>query len=266
MSKLSRKNRSKKTDQLHEESLSIKDGVDELEQEGDGDYVTKAYVCEMMKMQESLFRNLFDSLLTNVNSRIDGVIKDLAELKSSLQFTQKDVEDLKPVTEQMTKIGKELGEVQAQVDFHCDKMEYLENQSRRNNIRIDGIPEEPDETWEDTESKAKVALESKLNLPFKVEIERAHRTGKVNRRSDDNASSTRPRTVICRLVSWKQKDPILKAARIVKPDGMFVNEDLAAETLQRRKDELPKLKQAKQAGKIAYFVLDKLIIKDRPSI
>ena len=51
---------------------------------------------------------------------------------------------------------------------------------------------------------------------------------------------------------------------------MFVNEDLAAETLQRRKDELPKLKgkakQAKQAGKIAYFVLDKLIIKDRPSI
>ena len=187
-------------------------------------------------------------MLTNViNSRIDGVIKDLAELKSSLQFAQKDVEDLKPVTEQMTKIGKELGEVQAQVDFHCDKMEYLENQSRRNNIRIDGIPEEPDETWEDTESKAKVALESKLNLPFKVEIEQAHRTGKVNRRSDDNASSTRPRTVICRLVSWKQKDPILKAARIVKPEGMFVNEDLAAETLQRRKDQLPKLKQAKQA-------------------
>ena len=186
MSKPSRKNRSKKTDQLHEESLSIKDGVDELEQEGDGDYVTKAYVCEMMKMQESLFRNLFDSLLTNVNSRIDGVIKDLAELKSSLQFTQKDVEDLKPVTEQMTKSGKELGEVQAQVDFHCDKMEYLENQSRRNNIRIDGIPEEPNETWEDTESKAKVALESKLNLPFKVEIERTHRTGKVIWRSDNN--------------------------------------------------------------------------------
>ena len=104
MSKPSRKNRSKKTDQVHEESLSIKDGVGELEQEGDGDYVTKEFVCEMMKMQESLFRNLFDSLLTNVNSRIDGT------------------------------------------------------------------PEEPDETWEDTESQAKGALESKVNLPFKVEI------------------------------------------------------------------------------------------------
>ena len=40
MSKPSHKNRSKKTDQLHKESLTIKDGVDELEQ-GDGDYVTK---------------------------------------------------------------------------------------------------------------------------------------------------------------------------------------------------------------------------------
>ena len=61
-----------------------------------------------------------------------------------------------------------------------------------------------------------------------METERAHRTGKVNRHSDDNASSTRPRTVNCRLVIWKQKDPMLKAARIVKPEGMFVNEDLAA--------------------------------------
>ena len=103
MSEPSRKNK-QKTDQVHEESLVIKDGVDELEQEGDGDYVTKEYVYEMMKIQESLFRHLFDSLFTNVNSRIDGVAKDLAELNSSLQFTQKDVEDLKPVTKQMTKI------------------------------------------------------------------------------------------------------------------------------------------------------------------
>ena len=55
MSKPSRKNRSKKSDQVHEESHTIKDGVDELEQEGDGNYVTKEYVCEMLKRQESLY-------------------------------------------------------------------------------------------------------------------------------------------------------------------------------------------------------------------
>lgn len=63
----------------------------------------------------------------------------------------------------MSKIEKEIG-VEAQVDNYCDKMEYFENQSRRNNIRIDGIPDQRDETWEETERKAKVALESNLNV------------------------------------------------------------------------------------------------------
>ena len=121
------------------------------------------------------------------------------------------------------------------MDYHCDKMVYFENQSGRYNISIGGILERPYETWEETVHKAKLALESKLNLYFKVQIERAPCTGKANRRqAASNASSKRPLTVICRLENWKQKDPILKVARTVKLDGIFVNEDLAAETLQRR--------------------------------
>ena len=107
-----------------------KDGGDEIDQEDTDDFVTTKYVFEMLKVQESFFRNLFDpQLLANVNIRIDGVIKDLTELKSSLQFPQKDIEDLKPLAKQMTKIEKEIGEAQIQVDYHCDKIEYLENQS-----------------------------------------------------------------------------------------------------------------------------------------
>ena len=87
---------------------------------------------------------------------------------------------------------------------------------------------ESGETWEETECKAKVALESKLNLPFDVQIECAYRTGKAKSRQANasNSSSKRSRTVICRLVKWKQKNYILKAARTVEPDDMFVNEDL----------------------------------------
>ena len=264
-SKSQKKSKSKKNEQQRYQPIDSIDEQDEVYHEGDEDYVTKKYVYDMMKVQEPMFHNLFESMLTSTNKTIDGVIKDLAELRSSLQFTQKDVADLKPFMKKMLKIEKELRELQGQVDYHSDKMESLENQKHRNNIRINGIPEEPNETWDDIERKAKIALERQLNLPFQVEIKHAHHTGKGNRRSsDDNASATDPRTIIFRLVSCKQKDPILKAARIEKPEGMFVNEDLAAETLQRRKDQLPKLKQAKQARKIAYFVLDKLIIKDRP--
>ena len=49
----------------------------------------------------------------------------------------------------------------------------------------------------------------------------------------------------------------------MKPPSIFLSEDLANETMEKRKAQLDKLKEAKRAGKIAYFVLDRLVIKDR---
>lgn len=41
----------------------------------------------MMKVQESMSRNVFESMLISVNNRSDGVIKDLTELKLSIRIT-----------------------------------------------------------------------------------------------------------------------------------------------------------------------------------
>jgi hypothetical protein len=43
------------------------------------------------------------------------------------------------------------------------KLTYLENQSRRNNIRINGIPEDFNETWEQTEEKARKILKDMIS-------------------------------------------------------------------------------------------------------
>ena len=56
------------------------------------------------------------------------------------------------------------------LDYHTDKIEYLENQSRRSNIRIDGIREEEAETWDNTETKVKEILKEKLNLDEELDI------------------------------------------------------------------------------------------------
>ena len=72
--------------------------------------VTMATLRELLKVQERMFKNLFDSLLANVNARLDSVIsqvaeikarldiyeKDTSDLKVSLEFSQKDIKDLKP--------------------------------------------------------------------------------------------------------------------------------------------------------------------------
>lgn len=145
-----------------------------------------ATLREMMQMQERMFKTMFESVLSSVNTRIDEVVK---------------------------------------------------------------------------------SSQVKLNLDCEPEIERAHRIGPKPRTTVPNVADglrTRLRTIVCRLRDWKQKEGILRAARQTKPSGLFVSEDLAAETLDKRSSQLDKLKEAKRAGKIAYFVLDRLIVKDRP--
>ena len=144
-----------------------------------------------------------------------------------------------------------------------NKIEYQENQSRRNNIRVFGIPESAGETWEMAETKVKDAIKEKLNI--EVDIERAHRverrkSGGINQHQAD----AKPRVIVCRLSSWKQKEAVVRKARKEKPEGLFICEDLSQATLEKRKPHLEKLKAAKQAGKSAYFILDRLIIRHKP--
>ena len=139
-----------------------------------------------------------------------------------------------------------------------DKLEYLENQSRRNNIRIDGILEEENESWDTTEEKVKQVLAEKLNLEEALHVERVHRVGRVV-----SGPRRRPRTIVCKLRDFKQKEQILKRTRRIKPVGLYVNEDLAKDTPDKREEQRSKLEEAKRNGKVAYFVLDKLIVKDR---
>ena len=93
------------------------------------------------------------------------------------------------------------------------------------------------------------------------EIERAHHTG-CPRRHD---GTSKPRTVVCKFTSYKARQAILKKARRIKPEGLNIFEHLAEETMEKRRAQLPQLKQAKAQGKLAYFSLDKLIIRDRPN-
>ena len=48
----------------------------------------------------------------------------------------------------------------------------------------------------------------------------------------------------------------------MKPEGIHIFEDLAEETMEKRRAQPPQLKQAKAQGKIAYFSFDRLFIKD----
>ena len=54
---------------------------------------------------------------------------------------------------------------------------------------------------------------------------------------------------MCKLRDFKQKEQILKMTRRIKPVGLYENEDLAKETLDKREEQRPKLEEAKRNGK-----------------
>ena len=147
---------------------------------------------------------------------------------------------------------KDIVEIKNTVELQGNKIEYQENQSRRTNIRVFGIPESAGETWEMAETKVKDAIKERFNI--EVDIELTHRverrkTGGINQHQAD----AKPRVIVCRLNSWKQIEAVVRKARKEKPEGLFICEDLSQATLGKRKPHLEKFKAAKQAGKSAYL-------------
>lgn len=68
-----------------------------------------------------------------------------------------------------------------------------------------------------------------------------------------------------RLRDLKQREQVLRKARREKPTDLYISEDLSPATLQKREPQIPKNKAAKHAGKIAYFVLRRLVVRDKPA-
>ena len=128
-------------------------------------------------------------------------------------------------------------------------------------MRFDGIQERAGESWADTEDALRRVMQQQLKLPVEQAmakpIERAHRTGGA-------PNDGRDRTIVVKFRSFKDRDAVLQAARVNKPQGMFVNEDFSQRVVSRRKELIPAMREARDRGKIAYLSFDKLIVKDRP--
>ena len=96
----------------------------------------------------------------------------------------------------------------------------LEDRSRRNNLRIDGIKEQPNETWEACEKKFQNIIVDKLRIESDVEIDRCHRIGPCKTTGQNR---DRRRTVVCRLNRFKDKQRILNNAKKLKNTGIYIH-------------------------------------------
>ena len=224
-------------------------------------------------MQLESFRCMVQVINNDIKDEIKSLRKEVSDLKSSVEFSSRDVDDLNVRIDGMERNAMEANKKIASHDNGLEglfgKQEYIENQSRRNNVKLIGIPESPEEeTWDDSEKIFIDNVKSTLKIKDEILVERAHRVGPRKEwftKPDGSRVKARPRPIIAKLSSWKQREKVLKAARDVRPEGILFVEDLSQMTLDKRNLLKPRLKEEREKGNIAFFKLDKLIIrKGRP--
>ena len=76
-------------------------------------------------------------------------------------------------------------------------------------------------------------------------IERVHRVGKhrdpFHHLADGTKVRSRPRPIVAKFLSWKDKDRVLRSARSIKSDGIQFLKDFSKRTLDKRKEKIPEL-------------------------
>ena len=220
--------------------------------------ITYEMFQELLKVQQQTMLACFNQMIENLSHKVDGIMCDVQDLKTSINFisddAEKKFENIKKNTERVQFEIKNAHllntEERDSLYEHKEKLIDLEDRQRRNNLRIDGVVENVGETWEITEQKVKEIFRNNLNIDNHIEVDRAHRVGQKR--------ENRQRTIVLRLNKFKDKEEIKKCAKKLKGTGIYINDDFSPVTLERRKDLLKTAKELRDQGKGAKVVKSKL--------
>ena len=149
-------------------------------------------------------------LISDLSIKVDNLEKQNGNLKKSNQ-----------------KLREALNERLMCQESHANRINDLEQYSRRNSIRIYGINDSnPSETPFETAVIVAEKLSAKLKLSIEVrDIDIAHRMGRFLKEGN--------RPIICKFVSRFKKVEVIKSRRLLKGTPIVIKEDLTLRNMQR---------------------------------
>lgn len=154
----------------------------------------------LLQVQENAFRTMVEIMFKGIKGDMKEIRREMADLRSSLEFSQGNISSIEnKLNAANDKLMLQDSAVETQVSYVNDlqdKVDYLENKSRRNNIRIIGVKEKDEETWEKGEELVKDLVDG-------LKIERAHRVGRKRNESEQRSdgSTYGPRPIVAKFLS-----------------------------------------------------------------
>ncbi|CAH2220705.1 Hypothetical predicted protein [Pelobates cultripes] len=221
---------------LSQEAQNTHDSGSESDNDEDTDRrqepLTKADLHNMLKEATAEIKA---HTAAELERHISGIKEDLEALNTRATQAESDITLLQSTSSQH---GQDIYYLSDKIQYLEDSLEDLNNRSRRNNIRIRGLPEAVD---------ADAILPTLRDLFHTIlpdsteqecDIERAHRALRPLA-----LNPTSPRDVIVRMQHFATKEKIMAATRASPPkygaSTLAFFQDLAPSTLKKRRDLKP---------------------------
>lgn len=175
------------------------------------------------------------------------------DIKNDLDALTKRVSELetKPVVAASTVTG-----VSHDANFACmqEKLDDLENRSRRSNVLFFGITDtDPSETWESSETHVHEFCSNKLGVTV-TSIARAHRLGRF--------SPDKMRPIIAKFYNEKEVETVLSKGVKLKNTTFSISRDFSEAVREKRRRLLQFSRTIKKEGDRVRLVFNKLMVND----
>ena len=205
---------------------------------------------ERMEIKLQKMEGVLDQI-SNLEKAVNNIQADLSfynEKVIKMDDTIKQIEvGLTGVNADIEAMERKEQQRQEKIKSLEDKILYQEVYSRRENLRFFGIPEAA-QGVENTSQVLYKFFEDELELENgrDIEFQRIHRVGKKK--------TGQPRPIIARFLRFPEREFIFKSLRgLGEESGVKVYADFPGQIQERRKKQWPKMKKAREEGKVAYF-------------
>ena len=205
------------------------------------------------------FKTAFEFQNKQMNSIKEDIDKSLKFASDSAASALSKTGDLE---KRITKLELENQQMRHQVgileDKHklvLDKLSKLETHSRKNNLVLEGVPEEQNETNEKSQKLVKDIIKDTLEIDEDLDLATVHRFGSEN-------PEGKPRPIVVAFQHPRDRRSVWKKKTKLKNTNYILQENFSKDVIEARKVLFPILKRARLLDDYkdnVYIRMDKLI-------
>ncbi|KAK7930689.1 hypothetical protein WMY93_007084 [Mugilogobius chulae] len=162
-------------------------------------YAVRVGVCVMNTIQSAVWIEDIKRTTASTEEKLTALMDRLSDVEARLEFLESAETD------------RQNNPLATKEDLKLlwDKIEDMENRSRRNNVRFVGIPEGKER--EKPAEFIEKLLANLLGMEKRCEVERAHRVP-----TQQPPPGSKPRTILARFLKSSDRDLVLRTARMKK--------------------------------------------------